>query len=234
MFAIFKRELYSYFTSPVGYVVAAAFMAFNGIFFYVQCLYTGQSNMYSVFQSMFFIVLFLIPLLTMRSFSEDRKNKTDQALLTSPVGILSIVFAKFLSALVMLLLCLVAYLIDGIILSYVSAPDWSVIIGNVFAMLLMGSAFISIGIFISSLTESVIIAAVFSFAANVLISMIDTISSTIPWNWLKEFLGTFSFQSRYGNFALGLISLSDVVFFISISVLMLFLTDRVIDRRRWA
>ena len=74
MSAIFKRELASYFTSPVGYVVLAAFMAFNGIFFYVQCLYTGQSSMYGVFQSMFFIVLFLIPLLTMRSFAEDRKS----------------------------------------------------------------------------------------------------------------------------------------------------------------
>ena len=84
MFAIFKRELASYFTSPVGYVVVAAFMLFNGIFFYVQCLYTGTSNLYGVFQSMFFIVLFLLPLLTMRLLAEDRRNKTDQVLLTSP------------------------------------------------------------------------------------------------------------------------------------------------------
>ncbi len=234
MFAIFKRELASYFNSPVGYVVAAAFMVFNGIFFYVQCLYTGTSNMYGVFQSMFFIVLFIIPLLTMRLMAEDRKNKTDQALLTSPVSIPSIVCAKFLSAFVMLAICLSAYVIDGMILSFVASPDWSVIIGNIFGMLLMGSAFIAIGIFISSLTESVIIAAVFSFAANVLISLIDTIGSTVSWNWLKSALTTISFQAKYGNFSLGLISLSDVVFFVSVTALFLFMTDRVLDRRRWA
>ena len=105
---------------------------------------------------------------------------------------------------------------------------------NIFSMLLMGSAFIAIGIFISSLTESVMIAAIFSFAANVLISVLDTIASTVPWGWLKGFLGALSFQARYGNFSLGLISLSDVVFFISVTLLFLFLTERVIDRRRWA
>jgi len=234
MFAILKRELGSYFTSPVGYVVTAAFMAFNGIFFYVQCLYTGQSNMSSVFQSMFFIVLFLIPLLTMRLFAQARKSRTDQALLTAPIGIVPVIMAKFLSALIMLLICLSSYIIDGIILAFVASPDWSVIFGNIFAMLLMGSSFIAIGIFVSSLTESVMIAAVFSFAVNVLISMIDTISSTIPWEWLKNVLSTISFQAKYSSFSLGLISLSNVVFFITVTALFLFLTDRVIDRRRWA
>ena len=123
MFAIFKRELYSYFSSPVGYVVVAAFMAFSGLFFYVQCLFAGTSNMYQVFQSMFFIVLFIIPLLTMRSFAEDRKNKTDQALITSPVSIPSIVTAKFASAFTVLAICLSSYIIEGIILSTVASPD---------------------------------------------------------------------------------------------------------------
>ena len=234
MFAIFKRELYSYFTSPVGYVVTAAFMAFSGIFFYVQCLFAGTSNMYQVFQSMFFIVLFIIPLLTMRSFADDRKNKTDQALFTSPVSIPAVVSAKFLSAFTMLAICLFSYIIEGIILSTISSPDWSVIIGNVFGMLLMGAAFIAIGIFISSLTENTIIAAVFAFMTNVMISMIDSISSTISLAPVKSLLNMISFQARYKNFALGLISFSDVVFFISIALLFLFFTDRITDRRRWA
>ncbi|MBQ1658379.1 MAG: ABC transporter permease subunit [Clostridia bacterium] len=234
MFAIYKRELYSYFSSPVGYVVVAAFMAFSGIFFYVQCLFAGTSNMYQVFQSMFFIVLFIIPLITMRSFAEDRKNKTDQALLTSPVSIPSIVTAKFASAFTVLAICLSSYIIEGIILSTIASPDWSVIIGNVLGMLLMGSAFIAIGIFISSLTENTIIAAVFAFMANVMISMVDSISSTVSWAPVKSLLSMISFQTKYRNFALGLISLSDVVFFVSITLLFLFFTDRITDRRRWA
>ena len=234
MFAIFKRELAAYFNSPVGYVVAAAFMMFNGIFLYRACLSEGTSNMYSVFISMYVIVIFLIPLITMRLFSEDRKNRTDQALITSPVRISSIVIAKFLSALALLTICLMGYIVDGVILSFIGSPDWGVIVGNIFAMMLIGSALIAIGIFISSLTESIITAAVFSFAANILINLIETVSNTIPWEWLKNLLLAFSFQTRYSDFSLGIISFSAVVFFITVCGLFLFLTDRVIDRRRWA
>ena len=234
MFAILKRELSSYFSSPVGYVVTAAFMCFSGFFFYVQCLNAGTSNMYSVFQSMFFIVLFVIPLITMRLFSEDKKYKTDQALLTAPVSIPGIVIAKYLSALTMLLICLLSYLIEGIMLSFISSPDWSVIFGNVLSMVLMGSAFIAIGLFISSLTENIVIAAIGSFAVNVVISMIDSISSTVTVPFFKNILESLSFQSRYSNFALGIVSLSDVVFFVSIAFMFLLFTERVIERRRWA
>ncbi len=234
MSAIFKRELCSYFTSPVGYAVLAVFMFFSGIFFWVQCLYVGTSNMSSVFQSMFFIVLFVIPLITMKLFAEDKKQKTEQALLTAPVSIAGIVFSKFLSALVMFSLCLCSYIIEGIALSFMAHPDWSVIIGNVFGMALLGSAFCAVGVFISSLTESVIVAAIASFAVNALISLFDTIASTIPVDFIKNFISSLSFQTRYGHFALGLFSLADVVYFISIAFIFLFLTERVIERKRWA
>lgn len=234
MSALLKREFGSYFTSPVGYVVLAAFMFFAGIFFYVYCLVAGTSSMYSVFQSMYFIVLFVIPLITMRLFAEDKKMKTDQALLTSPISIPAIVAAKYFSALAIFSICLCSYIIEGIVLSFMASPDWSVILGNIFGMLALGSAFISIGIFISSLTESVIVAAISSFVVNVLISLIDLFSSSIQNETVKDIINTISFQNKYGNFALGLISLGDVVYFISISVLFLFLTDRIIERRRWA
>ena len=190
--------------------------------------------MYTVFQSMFMIVLFIIPLITMRLFAEDKKQKTDQALFTSPVSIASIVTAKYLSAMVIFLLCLCSYIVEGVVLSFIAQPDWSVIIGNVFGMFLMGSAFTAIGIFVSSMTESVIVAAIFSFVVNIVISLVDAIASTVEWQFLKNILNALSFQTRYGNFALGLITLSDVVFFITTTFLFLFLTDRVIERRRWA
>ena len=234
MSAIFKREFVSYFTSPVGYAVLAAFMFFSGLFLWVYCLFPGTSNMSGVFQRMFFIVLFIIPLITMRLFAEDKKQKTDQALLTAPVSIPSIVTAKYLSALAMTGLCLSAFVIEGIALSFISHPDWSVIIGNVFGMALLGSAFAAIGIFVSSLTESVIVAAIVSFAVNVIISLIDTVASTVPVDFMKELLTALSFQTRYSHFALGLFSLSDVIYFITVTFLFLFLTDRAVERRRWA
>ncbi|MBR2177211.1 MAG: ABC transporter [Clostridia bacterium] len=233
MSAIFKREFQSYFTSPVGYSVLAAYMFFSGLFFYVYCLYPGISSMYAVFQNMFTVVLFLIPIITMRLFSEDKKQKTDQILLTSPIGIPSIVSAKFFSALSILALCLCSYIVEGVALSFYAHPDWSVIIGNIFGMAVLGSAFIAIGIFVSSLTESVIVAAVISFAVNMLISFLDAIASTISWDFLEGIINVISFQQKYANFALGLISFADVIYFASITVFFLFLTGRVIEKRRW-
>lgn len=234
MITIFRREFGAYFSSPVGYAVLAAFMFFSGIFFYRQCLFLDTSNMSGVFSSMFAIVIFIIPLLTMRLFSEETRNRTDQALLTSPVGIPSIVFAKYLSALAMLAVCLCSYLIEGLILSFISSPDWSVIIGNVFAMCVLGSAFIAIGIFISSLTESMIVAALISFVINVLITLLDNLSATVSNEFVTGLINTISFQEKYSDFAIGLISCSDVVYFLSVTFIFLFLTDRVIERRRWA
>lgn len=234
MSAILKREFGSYFSSPVGYVVVAAFVFFSGLFVYMQCLSVGTSSMTDVFGFMFSIELILIPLLTMRSFAEEKKQKTEQVLLTAPVNIASIVTAKYLAALLMLLVCLSSYVVDGVVLSFLGKPDWSLIIGNVFGTLILGSAFIAIGIFISSLTESMIIAAVASFAVNMLISLTDTLSLSVSWEPLADTFQAFSFQAKYRNFALGLVSLSDVLFFVTIAFFFLFLTDRLIERRRWA
>ncbi len=234
MSAIYKRDFVSYFNSPVGYAVLASFMFFSGIFFYVQCLYMGTTNMSTVFQSMFFIVLFVIPLITMRTFSDDRKNKTDQAWMTAPVEIPSIVIAKFLSSLSLFALCLLAFVIEGVSLSLMAQPDWSVIIGNIFGLIILGSSLLTIGIFISSLTESSIVAAIVSFAVNVLLSLIDIVGVTVHQDWLTAVINAVSFQSRYNDFSLGIISLSDVIFFVTVTCLFLFLTDRVIERRRWA
>ena len=234
MMAIFRRELGSYFSSPVGYVVIAAFLSFSGLFFYYYCLYAGSSNMNIVFQNMFSVVMFIIPILTMRLFAEDRKTKTDQALLTSPVKIGSIVMGKYLSAMIILLICLCSYLVEGLILSFIAHPDWSVILGNVFGMLLLGSVFVSIGIMVSSLTESMVIAAVASFAINILLSLVDTLASTVNTEGARSFISSLSLQTKYNSITLGIISLGDVVYFVTLTALFLFITDRIIERRRWA
>ena len=126
------------------------------------------------------------------------------------------------------------FIVEGVALSFMTTPDWSVIIANIFGLMLLSAAFSAIGIFISSLTESVIVAAIVSFAVNVFISLLDTISATVPVDFLKNIVSSLSFQSRFGHFALGLFSFSDVIFFASVACFFLFLTDSVIDRKRWA
>lgn len=233
MNAIFKREFKAYFNSPVGYVVLAAFLFFSGIFFYVQSLYAGTSDMSGVFGNMFFILLFLIPLLTMKLLSEEKRNKTDQALLTSPVSLFSIVGGKFLSALAVYGVCISVFLLQGVILSFASTPDWSVIIGNILALLLLGSALISIGLFLSSLTESVVVAAITAFAVNILLLLLDSFQSLIPWDFAKNILEFIDFNSKYTQMTLGVFSLFDTVFFLSITALFLFFTVKTLEKRRF-
>ena len=228
MGAIFKRDFTSYFNSAIGYITMAVFFFFSGLYFYTTCLYTKTSDMYYVFQSMFLVIMFVIPLFTMKLFSEERKQKTDQALLTSPISITRIVIGKYLSAIAMFAICLLIFVVFEIILAFIATPSVGVIFGNILGLLLLGSSLISIGIFVSSLTESQAVAIEF------VINILDSFASTVSNDFLKNLLLAFSFRTRYNNFALGLINLADMIFYLSVTALFLFLTIRVIDKRRWS
>ena len=159
MAAIFKRELGSYFNSAVGYVVLAVFWFFSGLSFYTYCLLYNTSSMALFFAAMFLMILLVIPLITMRSFSEERRQKTEQALLTAPVNLFEIVFGKFLAAFVMFLLCNLIFVLYAVIIATFTAPDWAVFFTTFLGVLLLGSAVIAIDMFVSAMTESKIIAA---------------------------------------------------------------------------
>lgn len=166
MFAIMKRELLSYFTSPLGYVFIAVFYLFSGIFLFLFTLTSQSVDMSYVYTGMFFVMLIMIPILTMRLMAEENKQKTDQLLLTSPVSLPRLVMGKFLSAFVILLICMLIFLVYGIVLSCFAAVNWAVIFGNIVGMLLLGALCVSAGIFVSTLTENQMIAAVGSIGLN--------------------------------------------------------------------
>ena len=125
---------------------------------------------------MFYIVMFIIPVLTMKTFSEERRQKTDQALLTSPVSLTEIVLGKFLGAFTIYGLCCAIFLVYGVVISFFAQPQWSVVLCTLLGMLLLGMAIIAMNIFISSLTESMVVAAVIGMAAGL---VIDTMSSSV-------------------------------------------------------
>lgn len=174
MSAVYKRELRSYFSSPVGYVCIAALAALYG-FFYFNIMSSGSSSyVYMVYSSIFTYGMMIIPIITMRTMSEDRKNKTDQALLTAPVGVTSIVIGKFLAAFSIYVIASVIGLLPAIVMSTFSSPPWGIIFGNFIATLLYGGAMVAIGVFISSLTVSQVIAAIGTFAVAVAL-MLSTV-----------------------------------------------------------
>jgi len=233
MFAILKRELSAYFASPIGYIYLAVFYVFSGYYFF-SVLYSNTTNMTAVFTGLFTIILMLIPILTMRLFSEDRKNRTDQALLTAPVNLLGMVMGKYLAALVVYLLGVAITIVYAIVIATFARPDWSVIAGNVAGMVLLGAAMIAIGMFISAMTENQVIAAVGGFAVGFALIMVDSLSGLITISWLSKFVAGLSFMTRYNSFTTGILDISNVFFFVSVCAVFVFLTVRVFEKRRWS
>ena len=234
MFAIFKRELKAYFTSPLGYVFLAIFYAFSGLFFYIFSLSVGSTDISSVFLMMFIVLMVFVPLLTMRLLSEDKKQKTDQLILTAPVSLLSIVMGKFLAAYAIFAIGVAVMPVYGFVMSTFATVSWLPIWGNPVGLLLLGGIFVSIGLFISSLTENQMIAAIGGFFINLMILLMNTLKSALPNGFLQDVLSSISVYSRYSEITNGIFSLSSLIFFVSVIFIFLFLTVRVLEKRRWA
>lgn len=234
MSAIIKRELSSYFNSAIGYIVLAVFTFFSGLFFYMYCLMSNTTSMSYLFLSMLMIVMLVIPIITMRSFSEERKQKTDQALLTAPVTLTEMVLGKFFGAFLLYCICNVVYILYAFILAMYASPDWAVFFSTLLGMLLMGGALIAIDLFISTLTESQVIAAVLSIGVGLLIYMLDSLTNLVSAEWFVNLLNNISFDAHFTNFINGIINLSSVVYFLSVIAIFLFLCVRVFEKRRWS
>ena len=234
MLAIAKRDLKSYFSSPIGYVCVALILAFFG-YFYFQVLMSGSTSyISSVYGVMFTWCMMVIPIITMRSMSEDRKNKTDQALLTAPVSVTAIVMGKFLASFAVYAIIMIGSLIPCIIMTFIADPNWGIIFGNFLASLLYGAAMIAIGVFIFSLTVSQIIAAIGTFAVAIFLMIIDSLGGATGSAFLSKVVTWISFNTRYSLFTQGLFSISNAVFFLSVAAIFIFLTARKLESRRWS
>ena len=161
-------------------------------------------------------------------------DKRNQMMLTAPVSLGGLVLGKFLAALVIFSLAVFITVIYAVVVSAFADPDWLVVIGNIVGFMLLGSAFISIGIFVSSLTENQVVSAIISFAAMLLCYLLSSIAQLIPVEWLSKVVSNLSFVDRYTGFTYGLFDLSNALFFVSVTAVFLYLTVRVLEKRRWS
>lgn len=236
MGAIFKREFKSFFTTPIGYVFLALMMFAHGMSFtYMYSAGSADiSYIFSTFLS-FAAIFLLIPVLTMRTMSEDRRQKVDQVLITSPVSLYSIVLGKFFATLAIFMLGYTMTFVFQVIVAFQGVTvNWLIYIGNILGVMFIGSALIALGIFISSLTESQIVAAVASFAASILLYIMDSVAESINVKAVTKVVEWISFIGRYNTFATGIIDYSNAVFFLGFTAIFIFLTVRVLDKRRYS
>jgi len=288
MLAVFRRELRAYFASPIGFVFVGFFILIAGVFFAISNLLSGNPTFTGVLSSLTFIFLFLVPILTMRLISEETRQKTDQLLITSPLSITGIVVGKYLAAVGVFVITLLITVLFPVIMSFFAllGLGWWEILGGYIGFLLMGCAFISVGLFFSSLTDNQLIAAMETFAALLLIWILDFVAQSVPSDpvsglvflallgvglvalvffstrntaaafvsfvlaaavvvllfvfsrsfftgLIAKILSWFSLVKRYSDFGMGILSLSPIVYYISFSGAFVFLTIRMIEKRRW-
>ncbi len=248
MFAIYKKEMLSYFINPIGYVFAGIFLLFSAIFFGYTTYLAGSYDTSAYFTIMIFALIVLIPLLTMRLFAEERKMRTEQLLLTSPVTITGMVMGKYLAALTMFLSCLAISCLNFIPLYAVAGierghkgydvlqigPQSSQIVGCLIGIMLIGAAFIAIGTFISALTENQLAAAVITISVILGMVLIGAISSLIDVLWIRNALNWVSILGRFSNFSIGIFDYAALLYYASIAFVFVFLTVRVYEKRRWS
>lgn len=236
MRAIYKREMRSYFTSPIGYIFIAVFLAMSGILFSLFTFFSGTSDTSSYFLVLLFVFVIVIPLLTMKLLSEERKLKTEQILLTSPVSLSGIVLAKFFAAFTMFgATFLLSELLHVLFLSrYAASLDVAKIIGNVIGILLIGGAFIAIGLFLSALTESQIVAAISTIGVILFLVLLSALAGRIGNDILRVSVKWLAIMDRFSPFTAGIFDLSAILYYVSLAVVFLFLTIRVYEKRRWS
>ncbi len=235
MFAIYMRELKSYFLTPIGYIFCGMFLVVSGMTFAACTLLkqsTGSIGEYFVWLMIIFAVL--IPLLTMKLFADDKRNRTDQILLTSPVSILGIVMGKYFAALTVFGVTFVVNSFNFVLLFNYGTPNAISIFMNILGVFLLGAAFIAIGLFLSSLTENQLIAAVSAMGVNAAMLLVSIIAENIESTWLRTLLKWFSIRDRFTPFTNQMLDVSAIIYYISLAAIALFLTTRVLEKRRWA
>ena len=233
MSAIFKRELKSYFLNPIGFVILGVFTCFSGIFF-ALIFSSGMPNVEYVVSTMAGILIYAIPFITMRLISEDRRQKVDQALLTAPVSVTGIVMGKFLAALTLYGAGFAITLLYQLIIAFYITTNWLVYLYALLGALLLGAAIISIGMFISSLTESPVVSAAITFGVILASMMISSYSSQITSPILQKVCTALAFVDRFYNFSSSTLNIADIVYMLSIAAVFVFLTVRSVEKRRWA
>lgn len=290
MIAILKKELRTYFTTITGYAFLGFFTLITGYFFISQNINSGYANYNDTLTGSLIMFLLLIPILTMRSFSEEARQKTDQLLYCSPIKITDIVLGKFLAAVILFMIGIVITAVFPCILNFYAANenmDVGLTVAGLIGYFLMGVCFISVGIFISVTTDNQLVAAASTFAVIFMLLMMDNIAQSAPTGSkasliftlaavlavsvyvyittkniavgivfallgglvisalflirpniydgaIASVLGWFSVLRRFENFYLGIINISDIVYYITFSSLFIYFTVNTIEKRRWA
>lgn len=226
------KELRSYFVSPIAYIIVAFWLVITGLFFTASAT-QGDASMRSVFGVIPILLLLISPALTMRLLAEESRSGTLELLLTAPLKDWSVVVGKFLGALGLYVAMMVLTVLYPLILVlFRGDPDWGPIWSGYLGLLLLGMAFLSVGLLASSLTSNQILSAVIALALLLVLFIITVLTSNVPPN-VAQVLAKLSIGDRYDPFVRGIVDLTDVVYFLTFTAAVLFITVQIVEARRY-
>jgi ABC-2 type transport system permease protein len=231
-FVIAKRELSVFFVSPVAYVVGAAFLFITGLFFVMTLAVDNVATLNRVFLVISIMLLFLAPLLTMRLLAEEARSGTLELLLTAPVRDWEVVLGKFLAVFIYFIALLVPTLYYLFLLTRFDTPDIPVTLSGYLGVILLGAMLIGLGVLTSAVSTNQIVAVVLGIIISVAFWMIGGLSYFFPGS-VGNLLKYLSIQEHLFDFLLGLISSTNVIYFLTITAASLFLAARILEMRRW-
>lgn len=223
MWAIFKKEVKSYFLSPIGYVFIGLFLAMCSVFFYLDVVNYGSLQFENMFYSASTILTFIVPIVTMRTFAEERKLGTEQLLFTSPRSITSIVIGKFLASVFVVIVTEIFTLVYFGILCFFGTPHIQTALVTLLGFLMLSMAYISFGMFASSITENQIIAGVLTIGFFIITWFLPSFSTV---------LSPLSLINMFDKFPSGLIALEEIVTYITFTAFFIILTIIVLQRKK--
>jgi len=229
---IYLKELRSYFNSPIAYIVIIVFLAIIGYFFTTSFFSNNAATLREMFDMIPFVFIFFIPAITMRSFSEEKKQGTIELLLTKPVKDYELVIGKYLSAFVLTLITLIPTLLYMLAVIMLGDTDKGALVGGYLGLILMAAVYIGVGIFASSLTENQVVSFIISFVAVFAMFMMGKVLPQVS----PAFVSVIEFMSsdfHYSNISRGVIDTRDIVYYLSSIFFLIFLTKTSLESRKW-
>jgi ABC-2 type transport system permease protein len=233
MIAIWKREIQSYFSTPVGYVFMGVFLALSGVVFYIQNISALSSDVLYLLSQNTFLWLLLSPVLTMRLMAEERHQKTDQLLLTSPISLWGIVAGKYFAAAAVLFATVFLTLGYVLVISIFGKVYLGELIVGYLGFILQGCSFLALDLYISGCARSQVTAAIAAFGINLALWLLDLLATAVTLPVITPVLHFLSLYDRYQPFLLGQLSFASILYYASFSAVFLFMTVRMLDARRW-
>jgi ABC-2 type transport system permease protein len=242
MLAIFKKEIRSFFSSIIGYVVICVFLIANGVFLWIipdsNIFDTGYATLSQLFSIAPWVFMFLVPAITMRSFAEERKNRTFETILTKPVSDIQIITGKYFAGLALVLFSLLPTLIYYYTVYKISSPvgniDFGGTLGSYIGLFFLGAIYVAIGIFASSINDNQVISFITAlFLCFFFYTLLDLLRGLVSISPIDPILQFISINTHYASISRGILDSRDILYFISMVFIFLLSTKLIIEKRKW-